>query len=58
MSRRPAIITQADISRAIRAAEKCDPPREVVVEPDGRIRIIPFEPEATKKVDQPAVLRL
>ena len=59
MPRRPAIITQADIARAIRAADQCEPPREVVIEPDGRIRIVRTENTAAiATVDEPARLRI
>lgn len=51
MSRTPAKFHQADIARALRAVKQCDLPMEVVLEPDGRIRIVPTE--VAKKVDQP-----
>jgi hypothetical protein len=38
MSRRPALITQADVARAIRAAKQCGA-QAVEVCPDGTIRI-------------------
>lgn len=41
MSRTAAKFTQADISRALRAAAQCNLTVEVVLEPDGRIRIVP-----------------
>ena len=45
MSRTPARVTQADIARATRVAEACDPPRVVEIAPDGTIRIVPVKPE-------------
>jgi hypothetical protein len=38
MSRRPALITQADVARAIRAAQQCGA-EGVEVKPDGSIHI-------------------
>jgi hypothetical protein len=44
MSRRAAKITQADVARAIRAAEQVAPGRRVVeVTPEGVIRIVPLD---------------
>jgi hypothetical protein len=44
MTRRAAKITQADLARAIRAAEQVAPGRRVVeITPDGLIRIVPIE---------------
>ena len=45
MPRRPAKVTQAEIARAIRAAQEAGA-REVTVDSDGNIRI-PLEPSAT-----------
>lgn len=41
MSRRPARVTQADVARAIRAADQCSSQRVVEIAPDGTIRIVP-----------------
>lgn len=57
MSRTPAKFTQADVARALRAAEACATPREVVLEPDGRIRIVPIEPRKDK-LDSAEQIRL
>lgn len=48
MSRTPARTTQADIARAIRAAQQCSAGR-VRIEPDGTILI---EPQPTKQREQ------
>ena len=39
VSRRPAIITQADVARAIRAAQQCSA-GAVEIKPDGTIRVV------------------
>jgi hypothetical protein len=52
MPRRPARVTQADIARAIRAAEQAGSPRTVEITPDGTIKLVPVEPtkpEVAKK---------
>lgn len=41
MPRTPAKFTQADVARALRAIEQTGVKMEVVLELDGRIRIIP-----------------
>ena len=41
MPRSPARFTQADVARAIRAVEQAGGNMEVILEPDGRIRIVP-----------------
>ncbi len=46
MSRRPARVTQADVARAIRAADQCGSQRVVEITPDGTIRIVPFTGQA------------
>jgi hypothetical protein len=44
MSRRAARVTQADVARAIRAAEQVAPGQRVIeISPDGVIRIIPLD---------------
>lgn len=45
MSRRPARVTQADVARAIRAADQCASARVVEIAPDGTIRLVPFTGE-------------
>jgi hypothetical protein len=46
MSRRPARFTQADIRRAIQAAEKASASNMAVeILPDGTIRISPIPPQ-------------
>lgn len=40
VSRRPARVTQADIARALRAAEQCGG-YEVHIDPDGNILFVP-----------------
>lgn len=42
MPRRPAKFTQADIVRVIRAIEQTGAKMEIRIEPDGTIRIVPF----------------
>jgi hypothetical protein len=51
MSRRPAKITQADVARAIRAAQQCGA-GAVEVKPDGTIRIV-IAPESTVQPTDP-----
>jgi hypothetical protein len=51
MSRRPANVTQADIARAIRAAQQCEA-GAVEVKPDGTIRIA-ITPEFAVHPTQP-----
>ena len=48
MPRRPARVTQADIARAIRAAEQAGSARTVEVTPDGTIKLVPVEPKTAK----------
>lgn len=45
MPRTPAKFTQADVARALRAIEQTGAAMELVLEPDGRIRIIPRGPQ-------------
>jgi hypothetical protein len=47
MSRRAAIITQADVARAIRAAQQCGA-GAVDIKPDGTIRVL-IDPESTNQ---------
>ena len=58
MSRTPAKYTQADIARALRAAAQCDLRVEVVLEPDGRIRIVPADLPTSRQVDIEHDIRL
>lgn len=41
MSRRPALVTQADVARVLRAIDQVHSDREVQIDPDGTIRIVP-----------------
>jgi hypothetical protein len=41
VSRRPALVTQADVARVLRAIEQVHSDREVQIDPDGTIRIVP-----------------
>jgi hypothetical protein len=43
MSRTPARVTQADISRALRAAQAVGANVTVEVAPDGTIRLVPHD---------------
>jgi hypothetical protein len=43
MSRRPARATQADIARALRAAEQVGARVRIDLHPDGTISLIPIE---------------
>lgn len=43
MSRRPARCTQADLDRAVRAADHAAVKRVVEVTPDGTIRLVPAD---------------
>lgn len=58
MPRTPAKFTQADIARALKAANQCEENWEVVLEPDGRIRIIPSKLDTQKQVDVVDSIRL
>ena len=49
MSRRRALFTEADLNRAIRAAERSPTPRAIEVAPDGTIRLVPVEPARAGK---------
>jgi len=47
MSRRPARFTEADVQRAIKAAQKAKLPLAAVrIQPDGTILIVPGQPES------------
>jgi phage I-like protein len=46
MSRTPARFTQADVARALRAAQSAGPAGRVEILPDGTIRLIQGAPEA------------
>lgn len=43
MSRRPALFTQADVSRALSAMRKSDYDGVVEITPEGSIRILPAD---------------
>jgi hypothetical protein len=58
MSRTPAKFTQADIARTLRAAAQCGLRVEVVLEPDGRIRIVPSDAYTSQQVDTYDDIRL
>jgi hypothetical protein len=50
MSRRAAAFSQADVARALRAAEQVAPGRLAVeIDPDGTIRLIPAPVSDKKK---------
>lgn len=44
MPRTPARVTQADIARALRAAQQVGAPMAVKLLPDGTIEIVPVTP--------------
>jgi hypothetical protein len=46
MARTAAKFTQTDVARAIRAVEQAGADMDVVLEPDGRIRITRADPAA------------
>jgi hypothetical protein len=53
MSRRPALITQADVARAIRAARQCGA-EAVEIRPDGTMRVmLSTEPKASETAIEP-----
>lgn len=61
MSRRPALFTQADIARALRAVKSAGVPARIEVKPDGTIAIIPGAPVeaptlAPEDHDDPVIL--
>ena len=58
MSRTPAKFTQADISRALRAVNQCDIYAEVILEPDGRIRIAPSDVRTSLQMNTDFDIRL
>jgi len=55
--RRPAAVTQADVARALRAAEQCRAPHVVEITPEGVIRILPaaLGPAVTAAPQKPAL---
>lgn len=52
MPRKPAKVTQADVARVLRAVSQSDDHLEVVIETDGRIRILPHVGGAHKPESQ------
>jgi hypothetical protein len=52
MCRRAARFTEADAFRAAKAAKRAG--MAVEIEPDGTIRIVPFEPRRSKEAPPPA----
>lgn len=42
MSRRPALVTQADLNRAVKAAASAPVPMAVEISPDGKVIIFPL----------------
>lgn len=61
MPRTPARVTQADIARALRAAQQVGSPMAVKVRPDGTIEIVPVMPasggDSGEKRQQPVDVR-
>ncbi len=55
MSRRPARVTQADIARALRAAEQVGAWVTVEIRPDGTIRLVPAAKGEATEPAKPAV---
>lgn len=62
MPRTPSKVTQADVARVLRAVEQTGLPMDVIIEPDGRIRIVPHQeaetPQKSDTVDFVAEIRL
>lgn len=70
MSRRPALVTQADINRALRAMQQANYSGALEIAPDGTIRIVPARvmegatsshtdrPDLGAPLDQPEILDL
>jgi hypothetical protein len=54
MSRRPARCTQADIKRAIKAAEAAGAHMAVDILPDGTIRLTPTTPKTSESSEGPS----
>jgi hypothetical protein len=57
MPRRPAIITQADVARTIRAAKQAGA-EGVEVRRDGTIVILLRAPSIVPEIEQPAAIKL
>lgn len=55
MSRRPPRFQQADVARALRAAQQVGGDWAVEIEPDGTIRIVPVDPVAKQKRRQNSI---
>lgn len=58
MSRAPARFTQADIARAIRAIQQTGADMEIVIEPDGCIRIVARDGRDEAPLKYKGVIRL
>jgi hypothetical protein len=54
MSRRPALTTQADVARAIRAAQQCGA-GVVEIKPDGTIRVVVEKSTIPVQAPEPAL---
>jgi hypothetical protein len=53
MPRTPSKVTQADVARVLRAVEQTGVQMEVIIETDGRIRIVPQAGDAvSQKTDE------
>ena len=52
MSRRPPRFQQADVARALRAAQQVGGDWAIEIEPEGTIRIVPADPVAKQKGEQ------
>lgn len=55
MSRRPARVTQADIARALRAADQTGMKMAVEIDPDGTIRLVPLDAGQSQKTKKSGV---
>jgi hypothetical protein len=54
MPRRPAVLTQADLARAARAAASCDPPQVLRVLRDGTLLFLPLAAALEASATPPA----
>lgn len=53
MSRRPCRFTQADVTRALRAAKRVDANLTVEISQDGKIVVVPTPPQTAKLEGNP-----